>query len=57
MILKQKVHIQGGLHFAKLETPKSDATLPTVVDDEYDRGGFDGVDCAFGPGRTSPVEF
>eukprot|EP00804_Cyclotella_cryptica_P004643 CCRYP_006955-RA/>CCRYP_006955-RA protein AED:0.07 eAED:0.07 QI:235/0.75/0.6/1/1/1/5/0/892 len=56
MILNKKIHIQGGLHFAKLETPKCDATLPTV-DDEYDRGGFDGVDCAFGPGRTSPVDF
>lgn len=57
LILKQnKALTQGGLHFAKLSTPRSESTIATA-DDEYERGGFDGVDCAFGPGRTSPLEF
>lgn len=58
LVLKQKVVTQGGLHFAKLNHPDSNSTLPTV-DDEHEGGGFDGVDMgAFAPGRTSPgIEF
>ena len=41
------------LHFAKLSTPRSESTIATV-DDEYERGGFDGVDVAW---RASPIEF
>jgi hypothetical protein len=53
---------RGNLHFAKLEPKESDEQLPasgattptsTECDDEYEKGGFDGVECAYGPGRRS----
>ena len=45
-----------GLHYTTLSTPRSESTIATA-DDEYESGGFDGVECAFGPGRTSPMDF
>ena len=60
LILKQKSEYllsQGGMNFTKLESKKkqSQETTPTstVCDDEYEEGGFDGVECAFGPGRVA----
>jgi len=54
----------GGLHFTKLESEnkkqllESETTSPDstvsdgyLSDDEHEKGGFDGVECAFGPGR------
>ncbi|KAL9187834.1 hypothetical protein ACHAXT_006212 [Thalassiosira profunda] len=57
----------GGLHFAKLGKDQEGALPPSETtssassvsnsgyasDDEYEKGGFDGVDVAFGPGRRS----
>ena len=56
----------GGLHFAKLgkdqkgAAPSETTSYASSVsnsgyasDDEYEKGGFDGVDVAFGPGRRS----
>ena len=47
----------GNLHFTRLES-KSDTTSQSssvskgyMSDDEHEKGGFDGVECAFGPGR------
>lgn len=54
---------RGGLHFTQLESkskgqPESDTTSSSssvsngyMSDDEHEKGGFDGVECAFGPGR------
>lgn len=67
LMLKQKsehsLSAQGGLLHSKLDSRNSlvsgsDHTAPTstVCDDEYEGGGFDGVECAFGPGRR-PLEF
>ena len=65
-LLKQrssKISPSGGLHFTRLQEEKrkqeeSDSTSSNstdtggyVSDDEHEKGGFDGVDCAFGPGR------
>lgn len=71
LLLKQKsekiMSPRGNLHFAtKLETKESDEALPasgaatptsTECDDEYEEGGFDGVDCAYGAGRRRPSFF
>jgi len=67
LLYKQKSRIKvasgGGLHFTKLESKnikmrESNSTSPAstvseefMSDDEHEKGGFDGVDCAFGPGR------
>lgn len=59
--LKAGMSPAGGLHFGRLnQLPESDATSPAstvsdgyITDDEHEKGGFDGVDCAFGPGRLS----
>mmetsp|Transcript_12893 Transcript_12893/g.19267 ORF Transcript_12893/g.19267 Transcript_12893/m.19267 type:complete len:919 (+) Transcript_12893:140-2896(+) len=63
LMMKQKsemLSLRGNLHFAKLEPKELDEQLPasgaatptsTEPDDEYEEGGFDGVDCAYGPGR------
>lgn len=63
LMIKQKSEMfspRGNLRFANLETekldehwPASGAATPTSTepDDEYEEGGFDGVDCAYGPGR------
>ncbi|KAL7542401.1 hypothetical protein ACHAXR_013404 [Thalassiosira sp. AJA248-18] len=66
-LLKQKSTkaTNGGLHFTMLETKSkkqlpSDTTSPDstvsdgyMSDDEYEKGGFDGIECAFGPRRRS----
>ncbi len=64
LMMKQKSEVlkppRGNLRFAKLEPKESDEQLPasgaatptsTEPDDEYEEGGFDGVDCAYGQGR------
>jgi len=67
LLYKQKSRIKvasgGGLHFTKLDSKnikmrESDSTSPAstvseecMSDDEHEKGGFDGVECAFGPGR------
>ncbi len=50
----------GGLNFATLSSTKEklpsdhdSSNSSSLCDDEYDEGGFDGVECAFGPGRRS----
>lgn len=63
LMMKQKSEMfsprgpRGSLSFASLEqldkqSPDSGAATPTSTepDDEYEQG-FDGVDCAYGPGR------
>lgn len=56
--LKRMPVVGGGLHFTKLDTkdaiqPISTTSSATTVsdglvsDDEHEKGGFDGVDCAF----------
>ncbi len=62
-LMKQKSVKTTGLHFSKLQEAKrkqaeSDTTSSDstdsggyMSDDEHEKGGFDGVDCAFGPGR------
>ena len=64
---KARVLSGGGLHFTKLESKNvqlqgSDSTSPAstvsdgyMSDDEHEKGGFDGVECAFGPGRRSSL--
>ena len=59
----------GGVHFTQLasknnqssinqisETTSSASTVSDgcISDDELEQGGFDGVQCAFGPGRRPP---
>ena len=62
LMMKQKSEVfspRGNLRFANLEPEKLDDRLPasgeatptsTEPDDEYEEG-FDGLDCAYGPGR------
>jgi hypothetical protein len=64
-LLKEK-SVVGGLHFTKLDSktaidihPIGTASSATSVsegivsDDEYEMGGFDGIDCAFNHARRS----
>ena len=41
----------------QLQSLSSGLTTPnsSEPDDEYEEGGFDGVDCAYGPGRRTPL--
>jgi hypothetical protein len=62
----KKISVGGGVHFTKLDSkalieikPISATSSATTVsdglvsDDEHERGGFDGIDCAFNPVRRS----
>ncbi|KAL3826411.1 hypothetical protein ACHAXA_008619 [Cyclostephanos tholiformis] len=64
-LFKEKL-LGGGLHFTKLDSktmtegqPISITSSATTVseglvsDDEHEKGGFDGIDCAFNPSRRS----
>ena len=69
LMMKQKSEVvppRGSLHLSKLDPKElneqlqslgSGSTTPTSSepDDEYEEGGFDGVDCAYGPGRRTPL--